>query len=341
MNIVPLKKILSALGIEILHTKSDGWMTALCPFARWTHAKGSDTKPSFFVRADDRKRSGFNCYACHQRGNIAALIMGLSHHRKKTYTRLVIQAEMAELEAGTHWKFDEDGDSDIPDEPLNEAAMSGLYPPAYSNAVARDYLKARCISPGTAELLGLLYDEDSFRVLFPVRDRRGRLYGYSGRTVLDDEALEGMERRYQGKVRDLFGLQKAKHLLGADRVDGAHPIMLVEGLFAYAAAFDEHIDKLVSPVASMGSTLSRAQADTLVDWGKPVYVFYDNDSAGSLGIHGGKTASGYVVKGIAHNLASEVPVFIPEWPEGYTDPDDLTFEHVERMIKGAKLLTPM
>lgn len=340
MNIVPLKEILRELNIPILHSKSDGWMTAMCPFAPWTHAKGVDTKPSFFVRADNRKRSGYNCYACHMRGNVSSMIMGLAHHRRKNYSKLVLKAEMAELETGIGWKFDEVDAPDDFDEPLNEDTLIGMFTPAWEAPESREYLKQRRIREGTTRLLGLMYDKSTKRILFPVRNRDRKLYGYSGRSILTEEALRNAPNKMQGKVRDLFGLQKSRHLLGADRVDGVNPIYLVEGLFAYAAAFEEGVDQFANPVASMGSVLSQVQADMLVDWGLPVYCFYDNDEAGQRGIYGGKTQSGYTVKGIAHNLASEVRVFVPDWPEGLSDPDEVSKAGVRHMMSGAKLLTP-
>ena len=338
MNIVPLKAILAQLGVEIVHTRASGWITAKCPFAQWTHPAGSDRRPSFFLRAHNSRKSGYNCYSCHKSGNIPSLIQALGHYRKANYSKLGIKAAMQEVLSGTG-TFDHEGEEVVaPDEPINEVAIKGMFMACYDHPDGKAYLRKRGISKSTAELLGLLYCQKSMRVLFPVRDRTHRLFGFSGRTILEAHEYPS---EYYGKVHDLMGLRKERHLMGAHLYAGVVPPMLVEGLFAYAAAWEVGVDRILSPVASLGSTLTQYQADILLDWGKPVYVFYDNDEAGRLGIYGGtSTKTGSKVKGISRTLAKELPVFVPSWPDGYTDPDELSYLGVEHMKKGATILAP-
>lgn len=339
MNKAPLLEILSTLKVEILHQRDDGWITCRCPFAGLKrrdgtpyHKSATDHRPSFFVRASARKRSGYNCYSCGMSGNIASLIEALEHGRGKRYKGLAIRANLKELESGV--SFDYDGSDDDTPEPLHEEAFSNLYPGAWESKRCRSYLLDRGISRSTAEMLGLLYDEEDRRVLFPVRDRQQRLFGFTGRTLLREDQFPNP---WYGKVKDYAGLKKRRLLLGAQFVDLTKPVMVVEGLFAYAAQFEEQVDTFMHPVGTMGAYLSRWQADTLVEWGKPVYLFYDNDQAGRVATYGYRKDSGEKVPGAVNRLVKELPVFVAQWPDGWegADPDDLSFKMVRRMMKRA------
>jgi len=93
-----------------------------------------------------------------------------------------------------------------------------------------------------------------------------------------------------------------------------------------------------SIVASMGSRLSEKQAGILIDYGKPVYVFYDADEAGDLGVFGREDRFGNIRhEGVVHRLSDHLPCLVPEFPEGKDDPDILTREDVDKMKKEAMI----
>lgn len=336
-----LLNFIRKLRIEVVHEAESGWLTCRCPFAKWLHGGKTDEKPSFFARADVRKKSGYNCYTCHKSGNIVQLIKSLEHYRKREYPGLDLEVQIAEVKAGVSFDYDLDVDADEP-EPIEEVVFEGLFTPAWKSKVARSYLKNdRMISAETAELLGLLYDPMDMRIMFPVRGRRQELYGFSGRTILPKShwpKTRGDERPY-GKIKDYYGLKKRKLLLGLHLRNPKLPSLMVEGLFAYAAMFEEGCDRLGSPIATLGSTLSPEQAAMFVEWGKAVYAFYDNDKAGKRGLFGYIDADGVQRKGAAHHLCGEIPFFVPKWPNGLSDPDDLEFTDVRRMTKRAELFT--
>lgn len=328
-----LKDIMRKLKITVHHESDSGWFTCSCPFAKWLHGSKTDNRPSFFVRADIKKKSGFNCYSCHKSGNIIQLIRALSHYRKREYPGLDIEAQIAEVRAGISFEYDTIVDDEP--EPIEESAFEGMFVPAWRSKRARRYLREeRMISETTAELLGLLYDRDEQRILFPVRGRRQELYGFTGRTILSES--QWPNERY-AKIRDYAGLAKKKLLLGSHLVDTSKPMFAVEGLFAFAAMYEEACDRLGNPVGTMGSTMSPEQATMFIEWGQPVYDFYDNDKAGRRGFLGYKDAEGEFRQGAAHKLCGELPVFIPEWPDSRTDPDELFFRDVKRMKKNASL----
>lgn len=335
MDAKSLKGIAGELGIQIIHVRDDGWMACHCPFAPYLHKHGKDNRPSFFMRASTDRKSGYNCYSCGMSGPIVALITALGEYRKgekghpsRKYRELAIEAEIAEVRSGV--RFDYDESDEVEPDPLNENAYGNVFPVAWSCKRARRYLRERGIGRETSDVLGLMFDPEESRIVFPVRDRSNKLYGFTGRTILKQDEWPS---EYYGKVKDYFGLRKDRMLLGANLVDLSKPIILVEGLFALAAMMEERVDSVAGVVASMGAHLSKHQALTLIGWGKPVYVFYDNDPAGRLGVYGGTRKGGRRIVGVVDRLGRELPTYVPEWPKGIDDPDDLTFATVRKMMR--------
>lgn len=60
------EKLLQLLGSKQVRAKSNGWIEATCPFARWNHSGGTDSDPSFGVNVNDG--FGFNCLSCGVKG---------------------------------------------------------------------------------------------------------------------------------------------------------------------------------------------------------------------------------------------------------------------------------
>lgn len=337
MDKANLMDFMRKLRIEIVHESDSGWLTGHCPFAKWLHVGKEDNRPSFFVRADVRKKSGYNCYSCHKSGNIVNLIKALAHYRKREYPGLDIEAQIAEVRAGVSFEYSTDIDDEEP-EPIPEEVFAGFFRDALRSKASRAYLRnERMISDETTELLGLLYDPEERRILFPVRGRRNELYGFSGRTMLPKEKWPF---KGYGKIRDYHGLAKKWLILGANLIDLNKPMIAVEGLFAFAALYEEGCDRLGNPVGTLGSTCSPQQCAKFIEWGKPIYGFYDNDKAGRRGMLGYKDQEGTFRNGMAQNLANDLPVFVPSWPEGLSDPDELVFKDVQRMVRKAKLFVP-
>lgn len=49
------------------HSTSD-YIQISCPFAKWTHTKGTDSHPSFSIRCVDGEPSTYQCFTCHEKG---------------------------------------------------------------------------------------------------------------------------------------------------------------------------------------------------------------------------------------------------------------------------------
>lgn len=132
------------------------------------------------------------------------------------------------------------------------------------------------------ELSGLLirkdgsrcYDRFRDRIMFPIRDLRGRVAGFGGRTVDGGEPkyLNSPETPVFRKGAELYGLSEA---LG----DRAKPeqLMVVEG-YMDALALAQH--GLRNTVATLGTALTREHLSRLFRITNKVVFCFDGDEAG-------------------------------------------------------------
>lgn len=230
------------------------------------------------------------------------------------------------------------------------------------------YLRQRGLSVNTIVALGLRYDPRQFRVLFPVYDQRTGCYaGCSGRSILSPRQAKRHEAEVQRrnprfeypKIRDYGGLQKDRVLLGPRwlrsgshyanagsrrnirslRASASRRIIVVEGLFAYAHTRQLRPGDII--VALLGSALTEQKALLLLSFGLPIYWLVDNDLAGQACLYGtyDKETDEFAhnKSGALYRLYGEVAQFVPEWPEGKSDPDELTWDELDYMISSADL----
>jgi hypothetical protein len=326
-----LRRLLLKLDIEVTDKNPSGWLLARCPFAEFLHAKGTDRKPSFYVRANADGPSGFHCFTCKQHGGVRALVNQLGYYRDKDYNHLALQATVMEVPErfGDFEPSDADLLDDLP-EPINELVYLSMYPSAVEFADAIIYLASRGVSEATATRLQLRYDPEAKRILFPVFDHARLLYGFTGRSIVPDDLRD--ERI--PKVKNYAGLKKEYRLLGEQLIDDDKPILVVEGLFGLAHLIEIGICKLCNPVAIMGSSLSSAQRDALIGYDRPTYLLFDDDAAGSQGLYGAwdKTRGAYLGGGAVDKLKEHLPTMVCLYPERTNELDDLTYAEVERML---------
>lgn len=325
------RRILGALGVRVVAVRK-GWLQAHCPFAQWTHSKRIDRNPSFGVKVEENGISSYSCYTCKRHGRVSSLVRSLEKFRKIKYTGLAFDADVADatrdFNADLSYKIE--GIDTIT--PLDED-YADLYDPAYDVKAAREYLEGRGVSKDTAEHLGIGYDPDDRRVVFPVRNGKGELFGYTGRSILDEGDYPA--HYSYSKVRDYLGLPKRHLLLGAEFVadEPELPILVVEGLFGYAHLMELGADEYCSPVALMGSAMTPGKRDTLIGWGLPVYLVLDNDQGGDIGLYGVVKDLQHVGGGAVDQLKDHLPLFIPSWPKDKKDPDELTLSEIKAMLR--------
>ncbi|HYR46786.1 MAG TPA: DNA primase [Thermoanaerobaculia bacterium] len=188
---------------------------------------------------------------------------------------------------------------------------------------------SRALTPGFGESLlveaGLLqprqeakgsYDRFRNRLLFTVRDDRGRPVGFGGRALLPEmepKYVNSPDSPHFQKKRLLYGLTEAR-----ESIRRRERVVLVEGYFDHLALFSGGIEETV---ASMGTALTPEQAGKLRRLSARVIVCYDGDSAGRAATRGA----------LAHLLSQGFEARVARLPEGRDPHDVLSDEGPERL----------
>ncbi len=175
------------------------------------------------------------------------------------------------------------------------------------------YLRRQGYSPQEIDQAGLSSSRppagaaDRFRgrLMFPIKDSRGRVIGFGGRILGEGQPkyLNSPETTLFHKGRHLYGLHLA--LPGIRRQKQA---ILVEGYMDMIAAWQHGID---NAVASLGTALTPEQARELQKHAREVVIAYDADTAGQAA-----TLRGLDILG-----GAGLQVRVLQLPEG-KDPDE-------------------
>jgi DNA primase len=151
------------------------------------------------------------------------------------------------------------------------------YAPGASNFAA--FLRKRDRSIPAAQDAGLLRrdGQDWFqqRLIVPIRDERGRVLAFAGRTVRSDEPRKYVntpESPVYTKGRVLFGLDLAR-----PAIDERGHAVVMEGQFDVIVA---HQYGVANAVASSGTALTPDQATLLKRYTDELILVFDNDRAG-------------------------------------------------------------
>ncbi len=213
------------------------------------------------------------------------------------------------------------------------------YAPASWETLYRYLVEQKHMSVQLVEQAGLIrrrqsgdgyYDYFRDRLLIPIHDIQGRVIGFGGRSLGDEQPkyLNSPETDLFSKGKTLFAFDKAKTAIS--REDQA---VVVEGYFDAIAL---HAAGIPNVVASLGTALSLDQVRQLLRYteSKHLVLNFDADAAGTK-------ASGRAIGEIA-DLAyqGEVQLRILNLPEG-KDADEYlhtyTPEHYRELLKAAPL----
>ncbi|HEX4909145.1 MAG TPA: toprim domain-containing protein, partial [Permianibacter sp.] len=118
------------------------------------------------------------------------------------------------------------------------------------------------------------YDRFRERVMFPIRDARGRVIGFGGRVLDKGEPkyLNSPETPVFHKGSELYGLYEAKQ-----HKDSQSRMLLVEGYMDVVALAQFGIP---NAVASLGTAATAAHFETLFRYCPEVICCFDGDNAG-------------------------------------------------------------
>lgn len=211
-------------------------------------------------------------------------------------------------------------------------ALLGALGPAGRGFQPDDLAAVGLIKPNDS---GGFYDAFRHRLIFPIRDVRGRVIGFGGRALSDEQIpkyLNSPQTELFDKGRTLYALDLAREAIRReDRT------VIVEG---YMDAIAAHQAGFTNVVASLGTALTPDQIRLLKRFSANLTLALDADDAGSAATRRGIATAresldrqsvamiregGLVRQGF--ELASDLRILA--LPAGY-DPDDLIKEAPER-----------
>ena len=273
---------------------------ARCPFH-------TEKTPSFSV---NRNKQFFHCFGCGASGNAIGFLMDFNHlDFVEAVEDLATFAGVEVIREASDYKGSQPKPENISDhyqlleqvsayyvnclrsgeagkkavnylksrginDELAKAFMLG-YAPDEWQALANRFDQQQLIQTGMlVEKDGKVYDRFRGRVMYPIRDKRGRVVGFGGR-VLDDSLpkyLNSPETAIFHKGKEVYGLFE---LL---RHDGKPKrILIVEGYMDVIALAGCGINYAV---ATLGTATSQAHLDLLFRFSAELVFCFDGDNAG-------------------------------------------------------------
>jgi DNA primase len=211
---------------------------------------------------------------------------------------------------------------------LNKASVDGFelgYAPRSGNlvqaALKKGFEEEVLLKAGLAarRAEGTLRDYFFDRLMFPIRDAKGSVIGFGGRTLGDGEPkyLNSPESPVFSKGRVLYGLFE-----GSSAIRKARKAHLMEGYMDVIAA---HQHGLKTACAALGTALTPEHSILIKRYADAAVITFDADAAG-------QTAA---VRGAEVALAAGLAVRVATVPEG-KDPDELLHLKGLPALEGAR-----
>jgi DNA primase len=286
--------IVALIGSRIQLKKAGRDWQACCPFH-------NEKTPSFTVSPT---KQFYHCFGCGAHGNALRFLM--EYDRLEFLDAVEALAHMAGVEVPREAASQKATDNK-PLYALMEQAAKHYREQLRTNQKAIDYLKGRGVSgeiakafgvgyapPGWNNILDLLKDEklalasgmatrnedgrvyDRFRdrIMFPIRDTRGRVIAFGGRTLGDEtpKYLNSPETPIFHKGRTLYGLYEARQALRE-----LPRLLVVEGYMDVVALAQSGI---AYAVATLGTATTEEHLEQLFRSTSEVVFCFDGDRAG-------------------------------------------------------------
>jgi len=120
------------------------------------------------------------------------------------------------------------------------------------------------------------YDRFRNRITFPIRSEFGKIVGFGGRKLSEDDPggkyVNSPETEIYNKSKILYGLFEAK-----DKIREKKSILIVEGYIDLISLYMEGYTNIVAP---LGTSLTNEQAKSLSRFTNKVVMIFDADEAG-------------------------------------------------------------
>ncbi len=175
-----------------------------------------------------------------------------------------------------------------------------------TEAERRGYTKETLVESGLIHKTkdGRYIDYFRGRIMFPIRDVKGRVVGFGGRVLGNSQPkyLNTKETPVFKKSDILYGIDVAKEFIKKRK-----EVFIVEG---YMDLIAMHKNRIENSVATLGTSLTISQARILKRFAHKTFISYDGDKAGNKA----------TLRGIDIFKKQGMDVGIIEIPEG-EDPD--------------------
>jgi DNA primase len=346
-----IKRRLSIIDLVESYTsikKTGRGYVGLCPFH-------DDHKPSMHI---DEEKGLFHCFSCGAGGDILGFYMrynNLSFPEALTELAKKANVEISQPKAKTPdntrtnsllklnaaaQKFYQKAlahkdigkaareyltKRNISKEVVDEFSL-GYAPPGWDGL--SKYLTKHKVPLNLAEKVGLIvkrkespgyYDRFRDRIMFPITDVEGKVIGFGGRVVKEQEDqpkyLNSPESPVYSKRRSFYGLEKSREFI---RRQGR--AVLVEGYTDFLSLYTSGIKNVV---ATLGTSLTHDHVIMLRRYTENVVVLFDSDESGV------KAA----IRSLDVLLEEGVMPHVAPLPEGY-DPDSyITQNGVEKFTE--------
>jgi DNA primase len=300
--------IVELIGGRVPLKRAGRTYKACCPFHQ-------EKTPSFVVFPETQS---FHCFGCGQSGDAFTFLMRIDglefpdalqrlasqagvELSRRTGGEPVVDAHRQRLFDVTalaaayfqhillHAKAGEPGRDLLARRHLTSASVEafglGFAPDTWDTL--RNHLREREIAESVAVEAGLLtehsetqriYDRFRGRLIFPIRDREGRVRGFGGRALGDGQPkyLNSAQSTIFDKSSLFYGLD-----LAAPSIKRLDQVIIVEG---YVDAVMAHQCGHANVVATMGTALTEAQVGLLKPLTRRLVMALDADAAGQLAI---------------------------------------------------------
>ncbi len=274
----------------------------LCPFH-------DEKTPSFSVNPE---RQIYHCFGCGKGGNVFSFLM---EHENVTFVEAVRHiARRLNITIPNTYRQREAGSEAESLAQVTRFAARFFHERllnADRDSIVRRYTERRGLSEETVKSFGLGYAPDSWndllnaarnqgidaallvkaglaktgeqrtydafrkRLIFPIQAPSGRVVGFGGRALSDEDQpkyLNSSESPIYRKSQVLYGLYQARDAL---RQRGR--VLVVEGYMDLLGLYEQGIQ---GAVALCGTALTREQARLLARYGQQAFLVYDSDQAG-------------------------------------------------------------
>ena len=297
-DLIARADVVEVIGKRIQLKKAGREFKACCPFH-------DEKTPSFTVSPG---KGFYHCFGCGAHGTASGFLMEVEH---MSFVEAI--ESLASTRGGVGPRNESDRPARRYDELFSLMAQVEQHWQGClrDHSAAVDYLKKRGIDGATAKRFGIGYAPDGWsnildkygkspeaierllatgliirkdngkhydrfrdRIMFPIRDTRGRTIGFGGRTLGDGEPkyLNSPETVLFHKGRELYGLFEARQALR--HID---KLVVVEGYMDVVALARHGID---FSIATLGTATTGDHLNVLFRLTDNVFFCFDGDRAG-------------------------------------------------------------